>query len=305
MKILIALDATPSSAEIVKEAAARPWPAESAFFLLHVLDPFPFAKAPISMQRAKEAAHTALKNAAQSLTQAGWKTETDVILGHPRRAITESAASWKANLVMMGSYNPAAITRLLLGSTAQSVIRGAPCPVEIVRPSADREKAGVTKGMKILVASDGSECSAAAVRFVASRPWPQGTEVKVLAVPEPFFPIGEFPYFASEEIEQVNTTALKEAKKFADAGVEILSKAKIKIAVETPFPQDVPARIILKEAERWGANLIVLGSHGRRGFDRLTLGSVSEHVAFHAHCSVEVVREQSKETKKLRKGVRP
>jgi len=305
MKILIALDATPSSTEIVREAAARPWPAGSAFFLLHVLDPFAFAKAPISLQRAKEAAHTALKNAAQSLSQAGWKTETDVILGHPRRAISESAASWKANLVMMGSYNPATITRILLGSTTRSVLRNAPCPVEIVRPSAGKEKAEGTKGMKILVASDGSECSAAAVRFVASRPWPQGTEVKVLAVPEPFFPIGEFPYFAAEEIEQVNTTALKEAKKFADAGVEILSKTKIKTAVETPFPQDVPARIILKEAERWGANLIVLGSHGRRGFDRLTLGSVSEHVAFHAHCSVEVVREQSKQTKKSRKGVKP
>jgi nucleotide-binding universal stress UspA family protein len=305
MKILIALDATPSSAEIVKEAAARPWPAGTRFFFLHVLDPFPFAKAPISLKRAKDDADTALKNAAKSLAQAGWKTETEVILGHPRRAITECAAAWKADLVMMGSYNPAAITRLLLGSTAQSVLRGAPCPVEIVRASATEKKTEGTKGMKVLVASDGSECSTAAVRFVASCPWPQGTEVKVLAVPEPFFPIGEFPYFALEEIEQVNTEALKKARTFADAGVEILSKAKIKATTETPFPQDVPARMILKEAERWGANLIVLGSHGRRGFDRLTLGSVSEHVAFHAHCSVEVVRERKNQSKKSRKGEKP
>jgi nucleotide-binding universal stress UspA family protein len=302
MKILIALDATPSSAEIVKEAAARPWPAGTRFFLLHALDPFPFAKAPISLKRAKVDADTALKNAAQSLTQGGWKTETEVILGHPRRAITECAAAWKADLVMMGSYNPAAITRLLLGSTAQSVLRGAPCPVEIVRAASDGKRTREAKGMKVLVASDGSDWSTTAVRFVASRPWPQGTEVKVLAIPEPFFPIGEFPYFASEEIERVNTTALKQAKTFADAGVEILSKAKIIATTETPFPQDAPARMILKEAERWGANLIVLGSHGRRGFDRLTLGSVSEHVAFHAHCSVEVVRGQKNQTKKSRKG---
>ena len=300
MKILIALDATPSCAEIVKEAAARPWPAGARFFLLHVLDPFPFAKAPISLKRAKEDADTALKNVAQSLAQAGWKTETEVILGHPKRAITECAAAWKADLVMMGSYNPAAITRLLLGSTAQSVLRGAPCPVEIVRAAANGEKAGGTRGMKILLASDGSECSTVAVRFVASLPWPQGTEVKMLAVPEPFFPIGEFPYFASEEIEKVNTAALKQAKTFGDAGVQILSRAGIKATTETPFPQDAPARMILREAERSGANLIVLGSHGRRGFDRLTLGSVSEHVAFHAHCSVEVVRERENRLKKSR-----
>lgn len=305
MKIMIALDATPSSAEIVKEAAARPWPAGTRFLLLHVLDPFPFAKAPISLLRAKEDADSALKNAAQSLAQAGWKTETEVILGHPRRAITDCAASWNADLVMIGSYNPAAITRLLLGSTAQSVLRGASCPVEIVRGTATEKKNGGTKGMKVLVATDGSDCSTAAVRFVASRPWPQGAEIKVLVVPEPFFPIGEFPYFALEEIEQVNTAALKHAKAFADAGVEILSKAKIKATTETTSPQDVPARMILREAERWGANLIVLGSHGRRGFDRFTLGSVSEHVAFHAHCSVEVVRERKNQTKKSRKGAKP
>jgi nucleotide-binding universal stress UspA family protein len=289
----------------VKEAAARPWTAGTRFFLLHILDPFPFAKAPISLQRAKKDADTALKNAAQSLAQAGWKTETEVILGHPRRAIAECAASWKADLVMVGSYNPAAITRLLLGSTAQSVLRGASCAVEIVRASANGEKAGGANGMKILLATDGSECSTVAVRFVAGRPWPQGTEVRMLAVPEPFFPIGEFPYFASEEIEKVNTSALKQAKAFADAGVQILSRAGIKATTETPFPQDAPARMILKEAERWGANLIVLGSHGRRGFDRLTLGSVSEHVAFHAHCSVEVVRERKNQPKKSRKGKKP
>jgi nucleotide-binding universal stress UspA family protein len=43
-------------------------------------------------------------------------------------------------------------------------------------------------------------------------------------------------------------------------------------------------------ADLWNADLIVVGSHGRRGFDRYVMGSVSESVALHAHCSVEVVR---------------
>jgi nucleotide-binding universal stress UspA family protein len=43
-------------------------------------------------------------------------------------------------------------------------------------------------------------------------------------------------------------------------------------------------------ADLWGADLIVVGSHGRRGVDRYLMGSVSEAVALHAHCSVEVVR---------------
>jgi hypothetical protein len=53
MKVLIALDASPQSAKIVGEAASRPWPANSQFLLLHVLDPYPFAKMPLSLERVK------------------------------------------------------------------------------------------------------------------------------------------------------------------------------------------------------------------------------------------------------------
>jgi nucleotide-binding universal stress UspA family protein len=301
MKILIALDATPPCAKIVEEAVSRPWPFGSRFFLLHVLDPLRFVKAPISLQRAKEAAHSELKSLEKCLVNAGWKTGTEVILGNPRSAIVKSAASWKADFVMLGSSDPGPVTRLLLGSTAHSVLRRAPCSVEIVRPPATGEEPP-GEGMKILVATDGSECSVMALDSVASRPWPKGSEVKVLSVPEPFVPIGVFPYFELKEIENLNTSALKEAKKAADAGAKILVELDAKVSTETPFPQDSPARVIVKEAQEWGAHMIVVGSHGRRGFDRLTMGSVSEHVAFHAHCSVQVIRGGKVQWKRSGKG---
>jgi Universal stress protein family len=56
---------------------------------------------------------------------------------------------------------------------------------------------------------------------------------------------------------------------------------------------ETPKTIILDEATQWGADLIVLGSHGRRGAERFLMGSISEAVAMHAHCSVEVVRMKS------------
>lgn len=56
MRVLIALDVPAQSIVVVKEAASRPWPARTVFLMLHVLDPFPFAKAPITLKRAKEAA---------------------------------------------------------------------------------------------------------------------------------------------------------------------------------------------------------------------------------------------------------
>jgi len=301
MRILIALDATPSCIEIVEEAVNRPWPSGSRFFLLHVLDPFRFVKAPITLQRATDAASAELKNLKNTIVDAGWKAETEVVLGHPRSAIVESVVSWKADLVMLGSNDLGPVARLFLGSTAHSVLRRAPCSVEIVR-SPKNGKRTRTKGMKILVATDGSEYSVIALRSVANRPWPKGSEVKVLSVPEPFVPMNVLPYFESKEIADLNTSALKEAKKFVDAGAKILSKLDAKVSTGTPFPQESPARVIAKEAQGWGAQMIVLGSHGRRGFDRLTMGSVSEHVAFHAHCAVEVIRDQKVPGKRSGKG---
>jgi nucleotide-binding universal stress UspA family protein len=52
-----------------------------------------------------------------------------------------------------------------------------------------------------------------------------------------------------------------------------------------------PKTVILEEARQWGADLIVLGSHGRGGMERFLMGSVAETVATHAECSVEVVRK--------------
>jgi nucleotide-binding universal stress UspA family protein len=55
-----------------------------------------------------------------------------------------------------------------------------------------------------------------------------------------------------------------------------------------------PKEAILEEAQNWAADLIVVGSHGRRGVKRFFLGRVSEAVAMNAHCSVVVVRSSRK-----------
>jgi nucleotide-binding universal stress UspA family protein len=290
MKVLIALDLSPQSAGIVREAASRPWPAKSQFLLLHVLDPYPFAKMPISLERAKNSVREQLSVAAQPLLKAGWKTDTNVVLGRARQVVSKIATSWKADFVLVGCSGEGALMRVLLGSTARSVLRQAPCSVEIVRPSRTREKASRQAGMKVLIATDGSVFSLAAIRSVAKRPWPKGSVFRVIAIPEPFMPLTEFPYFELKEIENLNTAALKAAKRDSAAGAEILAKAGLNVGEGTPLPKDNDAREIVKEANFWHADVIVLGSHGRRGFNRMSMGSVSEHVAFHAKCSVEVIR---------------
>ena len=290
MKILVALDAGPQCGDIVAEIASRPWPAGSSFLLLHVLDPFPFAKAPISLERAKIETRSQLKNAGKRLCAGGWAVEEGVVLGRARQRIVKIAGSWNADLVVVGSNEAGALTRLLLGGTARVVLRHAPCSVEIVRPRLNEVGPVRGQGMKILVATDGSEYSEVALQSLAHRPWPEGSKFRVISIPEPFMEFGEFPYFEMKEIEKLNAAAIKDAKHHAESGAEILRKKGLDVETDTPLPHGSDAREIVKEAERWDARMIVLGSHGRRGFDRWTLGSVSEHVALHAPCSVEVIR---------------
>lgn len=301
MKVLIALDATPRCGEIVTELVSRPWAADTSFLVVHVLDPFPYAKAPISLKRAKEDATNQLKAASKKLCAGGWTLETKVLIGRARQELSRIAEEWSADLIVVGSNESSALTRLLLGSTARSVLRHAPCSVEIVRPRPSEGQLTFGAGMRILVATDGSPFSVTALKSLARRPWPEGSEFKVISLPEPFMPLGEFPYFDLGEVEQLNESSIRDAKRYADDGAALLTKAGWKATIaETPLPRDSDAREIVNEAERWNARMVVLGSHGRRGFDRFTLGSVSEHVALHAPCSVEVIRERAPSTEKRR-----
>lgn len=290
MRALIAMNATPDGHEIVREAAARPWPVNTKFLLLHVLDPFLFTRLPISLERAREAARKELESAAEELRKIGWSVDRSVILGRARQAVTKVAVTWKADLVLVGTHGGGALQRTLLGSTARAVLRRAHCSVDIVRTPKKSKKQIGARATRILVATDGSEFSAAAIRAVAARAWPEGSVAKVMSIPEPFLPMSQFPYFELEEVERLNTAALKAAKKYAAAGADALCSANLKATADTPFPESSNGREIVKEAERWHADLIVVGSHGRRGFDRWYMGSVSEYVALHAPCSVEVIR---------------
>jgi nucleotide-binding universal stress UspA family protein len=144
--------------------------------------------------------------------------------------------------------------------------------------------------MKILVALDDSKFSKAAANAVITRMKPDGSQVKLLHVLAPF-PVAlaqrmggrEFPDFAAARAslrERAQGFLAATAEKFRSAGFEI------SYALEEGDPRDV----ILDNAERWPADLIVLGSHGRGGKSRFLMGSVSEAVARHARCSVEIVR---------------
>jgi nucleotide-binding universal stress UspA family protein len=146
--------------------------------------------------------------------------------------------------------------------------------------------------MKILLAIDGSSSSRAAVEEVTARPWPADTEVKVLSVahaqvPEIFDPF--FLMYAAHE--ELIAEERKHAPKRVEDVVEAIRKKKPELRIEGEVREGNPKRVIVEEAERWNADLVLIGSHGYGKTKRILLGSVSQAVVQHAPCSVEVVRQ--------------
>ena len=287
MKILVAIDSSPSSEVVVREVAARPWPNGSVTRVISVLDLFAFPSGiggvgPVTDAEAR-AAEALVKDAATRLSREGVEVVTAVTEGYPPTSIIAYAQDWDADLIVVGSHGHSGISRFLLGSVAQSVVRGAHCSVEIVRQRSLESSAG----MRILLATDGSEHSAAAARSVASRPWPDGTEVKVVCSVKVIVPAAD-PWFAVGDAGPLLEEHSRQARDYMESGEKMMRDAGLKTS--SALLTDGAKASIVDEARDSGADLVVLGSHGRRGLNRILMGSVSEAVAMHAHCSVDVIR---------------
>jgi nucleotide-binding universal stress UspA family protein len=146
--------------------------------------------------------------------------------------------------------------------------------------------------MKILLAVDGSPCSDVAIEEVARRPWPDGSSVKVLTAFElPTPPTPEAWALPVNYFQEMDVALRKQAHEIVEKALHKLrSKLDKSISLDSAVLPGPPRTIILEEAESWEADLIVLGSHGYRAWERFLLGSVSQAVVSHAKCSVEVVR---------------
>lgn len=304
MKVLVAVDGSPFSLAAIDEAARMPWPQGSEVKIISAIEmPTPVTVGTLPMpdnyysEWEKALEDQAVANTASAISRfyekggAGIEATAKTVKGDPKNAVIEEAEHWEADLIIVGTHGYNAFERFWLGSVSRHLASHAHCSVEIVRkPEPDRLGA-----MKILLAVDGSACGEKAIEEVVNRPWPAGSEVCVLsAIHLPMTPTPETwalpdSYYAhaekvgrqhAEEITSDAVAQLKESNSAREVPLTIISKAIIGHAEET----------IIGTAKEWGADLIVLGSHGYRGFRKFLLGSVSQAVASHSPCSVEIVR---------------
>lgn len=142
--------------------------------------------------------------------------------------------------------------------------------------------------MRVLISTDGSSCSEAVLSAVMKRPWPEGSEFRVLTVIEH----PAISYVTSGDImlnyEAMISAARESFQNIVDQAVDRLREAGL--LASGIVREGAVADEIIDEAKEWAADLILVGTHGRRGVSRFLLGSVAQKVAAHASCSVEIVR---------------
>ena len=291
MKILIAIDSSEASEAVLSEIAERPWPEGTKARVLSVVgSPVAYSGVPYVgplVIAETEAARTLVKSAVEQLESHGIEAYWVVTEGNPRAAIVDYARQEEPDFVFIGSHGHSGLSQFFLGSVAKAVLRHAPCSVGILRPfTGDRLAKG---GMKIMLATDGSKYSEAAVRSVAERPWPELTEFKLSSVISPPELIIDRLYGMAEMVGPAEEIKQVWAQEALNTAGEILSSAGL-TSTGVALTGDAKARII-DEARKWDADLVVVGAQGRGGIDRFFQGSVSDAVAIHASCSVEVIRD--------------
>jgi len=290
VKILLAIDSSSASQVAVQEVIDRPWPPGTTVEVVSVVDTYCGWNGPEVFDALMDAGRQAVESHAAVLITSGLTSRSKVLCGDPKTIVVDYASETGADLLIVGSHDASDLTRFLLGSVARAVVRHAACSVEVVRPRSGNG------GMKIMIASDGSEFSENAVRVAASRPWPPNSEFRIVSVAE--LPAMWFakPYPAfldSKAMENLRAQAMQRAEKAVAAAERILADAGFAESATEAVPYASAPEVILSQAEEWSADLIVAGSHGHRGVRHLLLGSTAEQLALHATCSVEIVRARN------------
>jgi nucleotide-binding universal stress UspA family protein len=201
-------------------------------------------------------------------------SQLKVAMGPTYSEIVELARQFQADLIVLGAAEAGALRRMILGSTADGVIRHAPCPVFVVRPESTFPPA------RVEIPVDLSPISANALRqgvdfLTRLGAGLEGTEV--LFVLNPLELAGSL-HFSPEQVERFTLDELRNFLKVNDVSPRLAR-------VRTGYPWEQ----ILAAAEERRADLVILGTHGRRGFQRLMLGSVATGVMHHATCNLLVV----------------
>ncbi len=194
--------------------------------------------------------------------------------GYTANALIDAATKWQADLVVVGARHHHGLLRWVEGTVSESVTTQASCSVLIVPASYEGEIHPFPR--RILFALDGSQASLDALRFGLLFATPESSLRPVYVVDRAVRLTDLIPIHVLEDAfkDEGNTILAAAARVFAN----LANHVETGLVNTKRTGDDVPHPIV-REARRWHADLVVVGTHGRRGLARWFLGSVADRTA--------------------------
>ena len=289
MRLLVAVDTIKTLDIILNAIEARSWPKGTEAHILSVVEDetIPAERWRTEGYGLGTVRHEMRRRGEQlsaltieRLRAKGIQAQVTIMRGDPAFLIPFAAQNWSSDLILIRANNRIDFRNWLLGSVAKSVVESADCSVEVVRaPTAPQSSA--RSGMRVLLATDGSDAALAASQAVAEMEFSEDSEVKVLSV------VNSIRY----SLEEIGLSRGKDSERAHQAigrAVNVLRSGPVKITAEVVAGSRV--RQILARAKDWNADLIVVGDEERSGLKRIMSRGTAVAVANRAHCSVRVVR---------------
>ena len=231
-------------------------------------------------------ASTRLAEFKERIGMRGTVATTRIARGIPSEEVIAAAQAEEADLLVVGTRGKSGLAHVLVGSTAERVIRSAPCPVLAVPTLKDDRSTEESISLKrILVPTDFSDCSLDALEYAAVVASQSKASVELLHVLEPVYYGLDFTFEHAGERERKRKQI---AQVLEDVSAD-LSKAGI--LVKTGIRGGMPPDTILEYVQTSASDLIIMGTHGRRGLSHLMTGSVTEAVLRRGRCPVLAVRK--------------
>jgi nucleotide-binding universal stress UspA family protein len=299
--ILVPVDFSTQSHQALAYARALAECFGAVAHLVHIFERVPLmvgmepVPPPLDFDRLRAESQQRLADYARELPP-GKAGHTVVRDGRAVDDIISVARDLEVDLIVISAHGHSGVARVLFGSTAEGVIRNAPCAVLVLRPEErefvetsqpnDQEQSVPLDLENILVPVDFSEAAHLALGYGIVFARPSRAKLICLHVLE------VLPSSSTEMVsatERISKTVSQEIERTLR---NLLRDQTNEIPREDILTNGGPSREILQMAEDRKVDLIVLGRHGKAGPGRFLLGSTAERVIRHACCPVLVVKER-------------
>jgi|SRR5579864_277361 len=287
--ILVPLDFSRPSMVALDYAAELARSFAATIHLLHVSAPDEAAPTGAAhlMRQAAESLMSAREKLAQTQEKHPspfWPANSHVRSGEPYQEICNQAREVGADLIVLATRGHSGLKRILLGSTAERVVRLAPCPVLIVR----KWKRGELWLRRILVPTDFSQCAMAGLMYGALWARSFAAKLHLLYVLYPAAPVLIDRLPTNLPSEQVGIPTDTQLEMEALAKLDLLEGVKCESEIKIGYPVDAIC------GETADVDLVVISTHGRSGLKHALMGSVAEQIVRYAECPVLVVPSSCK-----------